>query len=159
MTDIAIRPLLRSETVLLREFTRQALFLPPGCPAPPESVVDREELRVYWSGFGSRESDLCTAAETGGRVVGACWTRIMEDYGHLDHDTPSLAIALFPEYRGRGIGSALLRSHLDLLKSRGFAGVSLSVQKQNRALALYTRYGFRPVRENPEEFIMLCALR
>ncbi|MBQ9358384.1 MAG: GNAT family N-acetyltransferase [Abditibacteriota bacterium] len=151
--------MLPGETGLLRELTRQAIFLPPGCAPPPESIVDREELRVYWSGFGSRETDLCTAAEAGGRIAGACWTRIMEDYGHLDDETPSLAIALFPEYRGMGIGTALLREHLALMKSQGFRGVSLSVQKQNYALKLYMANGFRPVRENGEELIMLCALR
>lgn len=36
----------------------------------------------------------------------------MEDYGHIDVDTPSLAISLLPEYRGQGIGTKLLSNLL-----------------------------------------------
>ena len=28
------------------------------------------------------------------KVVGAVWVRIMDDYGHIDNDTPSFAISL-----------------------------------------------------------------
>lgn len=41
-------------------------------------------------------------AEAAGKLVGAAWARIMEDYGHVDDDTPSLAAAVEAPYRGRG---------------------------------------------------------
>lgn len=34
-------------------------------------------------------------------TIGAVWTRIMDDYGHVDDDTPSFAISLYKEYRGQ----------------------------------------------------------
>ena len=38
-------------------------------------------------------------------MVGAAWSRIMEDYGHIASNTPSLAISLLPEYTvGRASG-------------------------------------------------------
>lgn len=54
----------------------------------------------------------------------------MEDYGHIDKDTPSLAISLLPEYRDQGIGTKLLSNLLSLLYEKGFHQVSLSVQRK-----------------------------
>ena len=53
-------------------------------------------------------------------MIGAAWCRIMEDYGHIDDDTPSLAISLLPGYRGRGIGTRLLGGLLRLLQENGY---------------------------------------
>lgn len=54
------------------------------------------------------------------RVVGAVWTRIMADYGHVDAETPSFAISLYKEYRGQGIGSQLMVKMFELLKWQGY---------------------------------------
>ena len=66
-------------------------------------------------------------------IVGAVWSRIMKDYGHIGDDTPSLAISLYQEYRNRGIGTALLQQMILLLRKAGYQKVSLSVQKANYA--------------------------
>lgn len=97
-------------------------------------------------------------ADFGGRVIGAVWTRIMDDYGHVDDGTPSFAISLYKEYRGQRIGSQLLTKMLELLKFQGYKQASLSVQKENYAVKMYERVGFRKVAENDQEFIMVCRL-
>ena len=51
-----------------------------------------------------------------GIVVGAVWTRIMNDYGHVDDETPSFAIALYKDYRGKGIGTTMMLEMLELLR-------------------------------------------
>ena len=50
-----------------------------------------------------------------------------------------LAISLYKEYWGRGIGTALLRQMLSLLKAQGYKQVSLSVQKANYAVKCMKR--------------------
>ena len=80
---------------------------------------------------------------------------MMEDYGHIDKDTPSLAISLLPEYRGQGIGTKLLSNLLSLLYEKGFHQVSLSVQKKNPAFHLYKRAGFQILEEKGTEYLML----
>ena len=90
--------------------------------------------------------------------IGAVWVRVMNDYGHIDADTPSLAIALYKPYRGHGIGTALMESMLTLLKEKGESGVSLSVQKANDAVRMYQRLGFQIVDENEEEYLMMNEL-
>ena len=67
----------------------------------------------------------------------------MEDYGHVDEHTPSLAVSLLPEYLNQGIGTQLLNRLLDLLLKNGYHQASLSVQKENPAARLYGRLGFR----------------
>lgn len=90
--------------------------------------------------------------------MGAVWSRIMNDYGHIDDATPSLAISLDKEYRGLGIGTALMEGILALLKSHGHGRASLSVQKANYAVKLYLRVGFEIIRETEEEYIMASNL-
>ena len=82
----------------------------------------------------------------------------MDDYGHIDDDTPSFAISLYKEYRGMGIGTALMKEMLRILKDRGYKQASLAVQKANYAVKMYKKTGFEIVDENEEEYIMLCHL-
>lgn len=56
-------------------------------------------------------------------------------------------IALLPEHRARGIGSALLRSVLDEAAGSGRA-VRLHVENTNPARRLYDRLGFVPVSDS-----------
>ncbi len=97
-------------------------------------------------------------ADCEGKVVGAVWTRIMNDYGHVDDDTPSFAISLYKKYRGNGIGTELMRRMLELLKEQGYKKASLAVQKANYAVRMYEKVGFKTVDENDEEYIMVCEL-
>ena len=83
----------------------------------------------------------------------------MNDYGHVDDDTPSHAISLYKEYRGRGIVTKMMRHMLELLKSQGYQRSSLAVQKENYAVKMYKKSGFRVVDENDDEYIMLCDLQ
>ena len=80
---------------------------------PDRTIVERPELRLYYDDFGSGRADHCLVAEAAGHVVGAVWTRIMNDYGHVDDETPSFAISLLPEYRGQGIGTCLMKENTE----------------------------------------------
>lgn len=150
-----IRSLKPEEVCLLRDFLYEAIYLPKGTPPPPRSVIDLPELQVYIRNFGTRQDDHCLVAEASGKVVGVVWVRQMNDYGHVDDHTPSLAISLFKSFRGRGIGTRLMKGMLDLLHSKSYRQVSLSVQKANPAVRLYQRLGFETVRETEEEYVMV----
>lgn len=54
----------------------------------------------------------------------------MNDYDHIDNDTPSLAISLYKEYRGEGIGTDLMKTILKLLKDKGYKKTFNSPKKQ-----------------------------
>ena len=153
-----IRTLYPSEYFLLEEFLYQAIFVPKGQQPPPRSVLQSPALRVYVDGFGQSPHDRAFAAVAEGRVAGAVWVRIMDDYGHVDSETPSFALSLLPEFRGQGLGTALLHAMLDQLRQAGSAQASLAVQKDNYAARMYQRAGFQILRETEEEFIMVCPL-
>ncbi len=139
-------------------FLYEAIFVPEGIEPPPKTIITSPELQVYVEHFGESKDDWGFVAEVDGKIVGAVWVRIMNDYGHLDNKTPSLAISLYKEYRGFGIGTAMMKEILTLLKSHGYSRVSLSVQKANYAVKMYLKTGFEIVRENEEEYIMVYCL-
>lgn len=154
-----VRPMQEEEYPLLRDFLYEAIFIPEGVEPPPHSIIDLPELQVYISNFGSESADCCFVADAGGRVVGAVWARIMQDYGHIADDVPSLAISLYKDFRSMGIGTALMCRILDHLREKGFARASLAVQKANFAVKLYEKVGFKIIDENEEEYIMLCEIQ
>lgn len=156
--NYVIRKIEEKEYPLLNSFLYEAIFLPEGAEAPSRSILNMPDLQVYISDFGTSEHDRAFLAEIDGKVVGAVWARIMNDYGHIDDSTPSLAISLYKAYRGLGIGTALMKKMLSVLKESGYEQVSLAVQKANYAVKLYQRLGFRIVCENGEEYIMIQHL-
>ena len=156
--DVTIRKIQKREYPLLDHFLYEAIFVPEGVEPPPKTIITSPELQVYVEHFGKSKDDWGLVAEVEGKIVGAVWVRIMNDYGHIDEETPSLAISLYKEYRGFGIGTDMMKEILALLKSHGYKQVSLSVQKVNYAAKLYLKVGFEIVRENEEEYIMVYCL-
>lgn len=155
---MTIREMQRAEYPLLEKFLYEAIFIPDGVEPPPKSIICRPELQVYISDFGKSQHDIALVADVNGEIVGAVWVRIMNDYGHIDDNTPSFAIAVCKEYRGKGIGTALMKEMLTILKERGYKQTSLSVQKANYAARMYRKLGFEVVDENAEEYLMLKKL-
>ena len=155
---MVIRELREEERDLLKDFLYEAIFIPEGMDPPPRDIIERPELKLYYEDCGSGEADFCFVAEDDGKVVGAVWTRIMEDYGHVDASIPSFAISLIKEYRGKGIGTELMKKMLGHLKDQGYKKASLAVQKSNYAVRMYEKTGFKTVDENSEEYIMVCTL-
>lgn len=156
--DYTIRKIQKQEYPLLNHFLYEAIFIPKGIEPPPKNIISSPELQVYVARFGESKDDRGLVAEVDGKIVGAVWVRIMNDYGHIDNETPSLAISLDKEYRGFGMGTAMMKKMLALLKSHRYSRVSLSVQKANHATKLYLKVGFEIVRENDEEYIMVNYL-
>ena len=153
-----IRPIQPTETPLLKDFLYEAIFIPEGIQAPPRSIIDDDSLQVYIRDFGQLPDDRCLVAESDGKIIGAIWSRIMNDYGHIADDVPSLAISLYKEYRNQGIGTDLLHQMLDQLRADGYKSVSLSVQKANYAMRMYQKAGFNVISEDTEEALMQCLL-
>ena len=153
-----IRQIKENEYQVLKDFLYEAIFIPEGVEAPPKDIVERPELRIYYEDFGKGRGDHAIVAKEDGRIVGAVWTRIMNDYGHVDDDTPSFAISLYKDCRGKGTGTSLMKAMLDLLRQEGYKRASLAVQKANYAVRMYEKVGFRTISENDEEYIMVCVL-
>ena len=150
--------IIQDENKVLDTFLYEAIFIPEGVPPPPKDIINQPELQVYVKDFGEKEGDLCLVAQVDDDIIGAVWVRIMNDYGHIDNETPSFAISLLKDYRNYGIGTELMKQMLLKLKKQGYKQASLAVQKMNYAVCMYKKVGFEIVDENDEEYIMLCKL-
>jgi ribosomal-protein-alanine N-acetyltransferase len=159
-----VRLMRTSDYLCLPEFLYQAIFIPEGVEPPYRSMVNHPQIFVYIKDFGTRPGDLGVVAESKGRVIGAAWTRIIHAYGHINDETPELAISLLPEFRGYGIGTKLMKKLFGVLRANGYVQTSLSVQKDNPAIEFYKRLGYRIVEEKldhegNEDFIMIKKLK
>lgn len=158
MNKIVIREINEDEYNVLEDFLYEAIFIPEGVEKPSRDIIKNKELQIYIDNYGNNKDDNCLVALDDDRIIGACWTRIMNDYGHIDNQTPSFAISLYEDYRGKGIGTKLIINMLKLLKQKGYKKASLAVQKANYAVKMYKKVGFEIVDENKEEYIMVCDL-
>ena len=154
MTDLVIRNAESSDGAVIRRMFVYAIFVPDGEPPVTDDIADLPVLTKYHEGWG-RQGDIGVIAEKNGHAVGAAWLRLFgasdPGYGHVRDGVPELSMAVEKEYRGIGVGTALLAELFSL-----FTGdVSLSVDRRNRAVNLYRRSGFLTVREHENDFIML----
>jgi len=77
----------------------------------------------------------------------------------VDENTSDLAIAIKAEYRGKGIGTQLLKNLIRKLKENDFTAISMSVDERNNALRLYKRLGFEIIKhEEGEGPVMLLKI-
>lgn len=78
--------------------------------------------------------------ERNGRAIGRLYVDERQTRIHI------VDIALMPESRGSGIGTALLSAIQDYATTRG-KGVDIFVERMNPAKTLYDRMGFKVIRE------------
>lgn len=156
--NLIIRLMQPSEYPLLEDFLYEAIFLPEGVAPLPREIVSHPDLQIYIANFGTQKGDFAVVAEVDGKIVGAAWSRIIQDFGHIDDQTPSLSVSLYPKYRSQGIGNQLFKFLLKTLLDNGYARASLSVQKANYASEWYLKMGFRIVKENAEDYVMVADL-
>lgn len=150
----SIREIKKEEICVLSDFLYEAIFQRDETNLVPRDIINKPEVSVYIDNFGQKD-DNCLVAECDRKIVGAVWTRIIKGYGKIDDQTPEFAISLYKDYRGKGIGTNMMREMLEVLKTKGYHQTSLAVQKDNYALKMYKDVGFKIIDELEEEFLML----
>lgn len=116
-----------------------------------EDVLATADLAHYVVGW-PRTGDFGVVAEDDApRAVGAAWCRWFSaddpGYGFVSPEVPEVCIGVVPEARGRGVGRHLMVSVVDEARSRGVTQLSLSVERENFAMDLYSSLGFVAVAE------------
>lgn len=77
-------------------------------------------------------------AMIGDRVAGYGGFWMIIDEAHITN------IAVHPDYRGRGVGNAVMKGLIEAAKKRGASSMTLEVRESNEvALNLYHKFGFR----------------
>ncbi len=81
------------------------------------------------------------AADVGGKLVG--WCDVCRSSFEIEAHVGRLGIGLLPEWRGKGLGKALLDVTIAAAERLDFSRIELTVFSDNlRAIALYERHGF-----------------
>lgn len=122
--------------------------------------MDEPHIAQYFKDWG-RSGDFGFVAIEGDEKVGAVWCRLFHQeypgYGFVADNIPELSIAVLEEFRGAGLGIALIKHALSDAQKKGVPGISLSVDARNIALNWCLKLGFNVVstKDNP---VMLLAL-
>lgn len=128
-------------------------------------TIDEEPppLSRYVAGWGrAGDAALIALDESTHIAVGAAWyrlfTRAEPGYGFVDEGTPELTVAVVPGRRGEGIGQALLAAIVERARASGFASISMSAVRDDAAVGLFEKNGFRLIREHGIAVIMALDL-
>ncbi|MDP4092475.1 MAG: ribosomal protein S18-alanine N-acetyltransferase [Bacillota bacterium] len=77
-------------------------------------------------------------AKVNGRVIGYAGMWKVFDEGHITN------VAVHPEFRGTGIGSALIEYLMEVARKENITSMTLEVRRSNiAAQRLYNKYGFK----------------
>ena len=168
--DITLRPARREEsTAIARLFLISsdglAEYIWRRLAAPGDSVAEVGARRYAREGFAFSYEN-CIIAEQGGRVLGMVHSFPMQEdpdaapesdpvlrpYSELE-DYGSLyisGIALFPEFRGTGVGKRLMDAAAGRARALGLPRLSLICFERNEgAMRLYARLGFKELARRP----------
>lgn len=160
--EYKIRPLAPSDQAFLWEMLYQALYVPEGGRPFGRDILNQPDIAVYVKDWGREGDSGFVALDENGRPVGAVWLRLLKGvergFGYVDERTPESGMAVLPEHRGKGVGTALLSS-LIVAAEGVYESISLSVAKENPASRLYRRQGFEIVGARGDSLIMKKRLK
>lgn len=123
---------------------------------PSDAAAVEQVERACFSMPWSRESFWEEAAQEAAyyllafeeeKLVGYVGVWLLGEEGHITN------VAVTPEARRRGAGTALLLALMRIARERGVRSMTLEVRPSNEAaLALYKKFGFRSVGRRPHYY-------
>ncbi|HEY3660167.1 MAG TPA: GNAT family N-acetyltransferase [Candidatus Udaeobacter sp.] len=149
--DHEIRPLTVDDEPILWEMLYYGLSSAGNNEQLSRDVVRRPEISRYVEGWGRVGDTGFVARDKKNRaLLGAAWLR--RPAGEPDMLSPELALAVKPEHRRHGIGTALLTQLVRANPDHSTISVSFVAGKP--VLRLYERFGFKVVEQRPDAVVM-----
>ena len=110
---------------------------------PDEITINEEDEKQFINAKIAAERELMLVAFIDGKHIGNCSLMSIAPYRRYSHRC-DVAIALYKEYCGCGIGKAMLETILDVAKSVGYEQAELEVMAENKnAIVMYEKLGFK----------------
>ena len=94
-----------------------------------------KNLNVYYDFYGLTSNDLGLYALVDNVIVGAIWSRKIEG------NPPLLSVAVLPEQRRKGLGSAMLEQFL-LEAASLYEELNVETYADESSINFYTKFGF-----------------
>lgn len=109
---------------------------------PEEVTITLEQEKKFIENKISDERELMLVATLEGKHIGNCSLMGIAPYKRYAHRC-EVAIALYQEYCGCGIGKIMMETILEVAKSMGYEQAELEVISDNKsAIELYKKLGF-----------------
>ena len=109
---------------------------------PEEVTITLEQEKKFIENKISDERELMLVATLEGKHIGNCSLMGIAPYKRYAHRC-EVAIALYQEYCGCGIGKVMMKTILEVAKSVGYEQAELEVISDNvNAIELYKKLGF-----------------
>ena len=148
--DYTIRQLTCEDEPILWEILYYGLSAVGKSEPPSRDAVRRPEISRYVEGWGRVGDTGFVAHDKKNRdLLGAAWLRRPTDKSDA---SPELALAVKPEHRRHGIGTALLTQLVRANPDHSTISVSFVAGKP--VLRLYERFGFKVVEQRPDAVVM-----
>ncbi|MBE7325696.1 GNAT family N-acetyltransferase [Nocardioides sp. Y6] len=143
--DLRKRDLTTSDGKILREATLANLnWAEPRFTV--SDVTSNPEFSHYVNLDPSRGDFGVVAVDEDNQWVGVAWVLFLPlddpGYGFVDADTGEVSVSVIKHARRRGLGRDLMVRAIEMARDRGHRRLSLSVESDNPALALYRDLGF-----------------
>lgn len=121
---------------------------------------DLEDGAIYSDFYGLTAKDLGVYALVDNAIVGAVWSRrLYASHGaaaFINEETPVLSMCVLPEFRGKGVGSAMMHQFL-LEAGEVCEQLSIAVANDEPTVNFFKKFDFVEA-EGCEVFTMLKTL-
>ncbi len=158
---VTIRRATADDGATLQEMLAVAADWGPDSPARSLVEIMAEPALAHYVAGWPAKGDVGFVVEDG-RPLGAAWWRYFPDhdpgYGFVDEATPEVSIGVVADARGQGCGTLLLGALIEEARRKAVPALSLSVEADNPAAALYERLGFVTIDRVGGSYTMVLQL-
>ena len=124
---------------------------------PDENSFDPQQEAQFLQEKTESADEAEIVAEIDGEIVGMAGIECVGRKDKVRHRAV-MGISIDKNYWGLGIGKALMEACIECAKKAGYSQLELDVTAANdRAVALYEKYGFEEYGRNPRGFRSRCS--
>jgi len=103
---------------------------------------DADNLDIYYNLYGLTTNDLGLYALVENKIAGAIWSRQLHN-----EETPTLSLAILPEFREKGIEAAMMEQFL-LEAASMYTTLKVNSYNNEESNNFYKKFGFLNIEES-----------